>query len=1292
MSAKSSKRMSVRTGFLGSSAIVLLLAAPALAEDYEWTGAISNDWFTAGNWDVGGVPSTREPHNNDNAYVDSASVSPVLPATRGTEYLNQLVVGNTGTGAMTAYASINGNQVVLGSTATGNGTLTMSGSGAEMNLPVQLVVGGSGTGTLNMEAGASSNIQSGIVGNAAGSTGTVNISGSGSILKFWGADANGLYVGNAGTGTITVTNGGKLESNDAWIGQAATGNGTIVISGSGSEWNGYGDVVLGLSGTGTVRVESGAKANNTNLTIGAASGSNGNAVLTGAGSEWNVYDTIALGGAGGTGSLSVLDGATMNSSNLLVGQAETGSGTATVSGSGSKLQLSATLRAGVSGTGEIDVTSGGSITADHSILGVNATGDGTLSISGSGSSVTLTNRMTVAALGTGELDIAGGGRLQSNGGIIGRDAGSNGTALITSGGTWENTSNLTVGADGTGEMSITNGGIVNNHTTVLGDGATGTGTVTVSDAGSIWTIDGGLTVAASGTGTLAIEDGGKVISTASTVAAAAGSTGAVSVSGSSSLWDINGDLVVGAGGNGTLTLANGGVVSTDSLALASGSGSTGTLNIGAALGDAATAAGTLDSTTINLGAGGGTIVFNHTDSDYLFSSVISGTGSIIVANGNTVLTADNTNNGTTAILSGASLQIGNGGTTGTLGGDVAVSGTLAFARSDDFDFRGTISGDGTLVKEGDGDLTLTADSSAFSGAANVNAGALLVDGDLRGATIDVASGAAVGGSGTIGDTLIRTGGFFRSGDENGSITVDGDLDFEAAATYVAVINAVQEPAVVTGEVAFDDTTIALDFDKGGVLKKSYTLLTANEISGSFQQEAGDLPSQFRGTLSEEDNNLYLSLAYVGGDFHFSRLGYGVNQQLVKAFNDGVPLYGTLSAGMLQEGQAYEAAMTTLGGELGINGTMTASIGMQDFLQRATNPSRLLAGWRAIEREEKDTAAQKKGNALPSAGSVPALSYWTVGNTARYDYSTPGRQPVRWDWAYAGRGSLLGPFNPRNAAWLEYSGQTASVDGDAAAGNSGADIRGNSFEGGYLARLDDTNAVGFVFGGGSSTYDQTDQDGKATDQGLRAAINAVGQTKEGIYGLAALGVGFDSMETERTVAFEDAVDRLKGDYNTTTVGARLEAGGRIVNGGLAVIPFAGASIVYTHAPGYREDVVSGTGQSALAYSGADIFRGTVEAGLGFDTAAGDYARRFSLNSRVSYVYRYGSGGDASASFLSLPGYGFTITSNAPKGSAVAANVGARIQLSTQTDLSLNAYGEWGSGYSALVASAKLRYIW
>jgi fibronectin-binding autotransporter adhesin len=101
-----------------------------------------------------------------------------------------------------------------------------------------------------------------------------------------------------------------------------------------------------------------------------------------------------------------------------------------------------------------------------------------------------------------------------------------------------------------------------------------------------------------------------------------------------------------------------------------------------------------------------------------------GTGGSLtkVGTGTLILSGTNTYTGGTTINAGT-LQLGSGGTTGSILGDVVDNGTLAFNRSNDFFFDGGISGMGGIVKLGDGTLTLTG-INTYSGATTVSAGVL----------------------------------------------------------------------------------------------------------------------------------------------------------------------------------------------------------------------------------------------------------------------------------------------------------------------------------------------------------------------------------------------------------------------------------------------------------------------------------------------------------------------------------------------------------------------------------------
>ncbi|WP_208620766.1 autotransporter-associated beta strand repeat-containing protein, partial [Brucella rhizosphaerae] len=143
---------------------------------------------------------------------------------------------------------------------------------------------------------------------------------------------------------------------------------------------------------------------------------------------------------------------------------------------------------------------------------------------------------------------------------------------------------------------------------------------------------------------------------------------------------------------------------------------------------------TISAGTLQLGDGGtsgsisgtisndGILAVNRSDKLVLDGSV-GGTGALQQnGTGTTVLAADNSYSGGTTINAGT-LQLGNGGTTGSIAGDVANNGTLSFNRSDQLIFSKAISGTGSVTQDGAG-TTLMTGANTYSGATRVNAGTL----------------------------------------------------------------------------------------------------------------------------------------------------------------------------------------------------------------------------------------------------------------------------------------------------------------------------------------------------------------------------------------------------------------------------------------------------------------------------------------------------------------------------------------------------------------------------------------
>lgn len=391
---------------------------------------------------------------------------------------------------------------------------------------------------------------------------------------------------------------------------------------------------------------------------------------------------------------------------------------------------------------------------------------------------------------------------------------------------WDFGTGVAVGSapGGTASLTISNGGIMKTATggsVSIGNGGNGTATVTGNVGGNVSQLQAGsLKVGeyfngGAGNGALTVENGASV--SAQSAEVGTGGVGTITVTGAasrlqSSFLAIGQDTTSGGAGQGSLTIENGGYVSADNTFLGLRnygiSGSSGSLEVlgssvlettslmkgfetASALFDGGTlraAGNTADNAYGNpfIGSYSGTFVVDiGANGMFIDTQAYDVTAAAVLADDDTlapgflnkqgsgrlVLTADNTYSAGTTITAGT-LQLGAGGTSGWIVGDVTDNGVLAFNRSDIKTFDGTIIGTGSVHQIGTGKTILTADSSALTGISQVQNGILSVNGILGG-SMEVRGG-RLQGIGRVGDTTNFAGGTIAPGNSIGTLTVAGD--------------------------------------------------------------------------------------------------------------------------------------------------------------------------------------------------------------------------------------------------------------------------------------------------------------------------------------------------------------------------------------------------------------------------------------------------------------------------------------------------------------------------------------
>ena len=331
------------------------------------------------------------------------------------------------------------------------------------------------------------------------------------------------------------------------------------------------------------------------------------------------------------------------------------------------------------------------------------------------------------------------------------------------------------------------------------------------------------------------------------------------------------------------------------------------------------AAGVNSTLTLDLETTGGAASGN---AHSVFAGVLQngGTGKLgltLTGNGSLTLTGTNTYTGPT-IISGGTLSLGNGGTSGSIDGTSGITNNsaLVFNRSDHFTFNGSVTGSGTTEITGQGTMSLT--------------GTL---GSTGGPTIDAATTLRVGNGGTTGAINLT-----------GSITNNGLLDFDrsdgftfSGTTTGTGITEISGPRIFnltgmltsTGGISVDaSTTLQLSgagFMVGGVnlLAASSQLVfnfaTSESVFNNISGAGSVTQSNASGTTILGGTNTYTGPTLISGGI------LRANGDNVFASNSAFTLSNASGATLDLNGHNQQITSLSGGGPLGGNVTLGTAI-------------------------------------------------------------------------------------------------------------------------------------------------------------------------------------------------------------------------------------------------------------------------------------------------------------------------------------------------------------------------------
>ena len=662
------------------------------------------------------------------------------------------------------------------------------------------------------------------------------------------------------------------------------------------------------------------------------------------------------------------------------------------------------------------------------------------------------------------------------------------------------------------------------------------------------------------------------------------------------------------------------------------------------------------------------------DASYLTNGTVGVRPLIKYGTGTLTIAGDATYTGGT-VINGGTLVLGNGGTSGSVIGNITFcSGTtdpscdpfLVFNRSDVFTYSRSITGPGQLIQGGPG-TTVLSGQNTYTGPTYVDAGTLSITGSIT-SSVFVNSGGVLSGSGTVGSTTINDGGLLAPANPGGALTVQGNLVLSTAGAYLVELNnGVSDRVNVTGSATLSGSVIVALL--GTSVSKQYTILNATGgIAGTFAG-VNNLPATLSSSLTYDASNAFINLS-----LNYNALGnLNANQQRVANVlsnffnaNGSIPVsFATLT----------QAGLSQVAGEAATGSQQTTFQAMTQFINSLLDP--FIGG--------RETTAASAGTTNYAADDTGANAYAASGKALSQNKPVSENERAAYAAVFT-KAPLRQIYDPHWSVWASGFGGTQTTDGNVATGSNSATSRIFGVATGADYLLSPRTLAGFALAGGGTNFSVTNAGSGRSD--LFQAGAFIRHNAGAAYVSAAAAYGWQDVTTDRLVM----ANKLRAEFDANALSGRVEGGYRFATKWMGITPYAAGQVTSFFLPAYAESVVFGTNNFALGYGAQTVIDTRTELGFRTDRSFALAMGALTVRGRFAWAHDFNPDRAIAASFQALPGASFVVNGAAQARESMLTTASAEMKWRSGWSAAATFEGEFSKVTASYAGKGVVRYAW